>query len=812
VLWALGCWLCFTSLPAHAGPLVNTDSPIGFFTNVANRLLQSQLGLSLNHIQVFPTNQYTPSVHRLLQVTANLYDACTNRQDTDYPYLPSVFRPVFANQVSATNLGVFIIGYEEVTNASVFAQPMVDLSDPNSRQTLKPVDDQRMVYNVPLVIGAKKGFPNFNEFAMQTLVQVTRKLQFTRQNGPNSPISHTNQMFLVGISNVFGVEAWNSYVTNFPRALRLYVLPDISAVMTNEMGLVLNPTSQRYLPPVAWTDVAADAWPGYNRSLETYSFQIPLYTNLLFLTNSTYQYATAQFVPPTGTFEQVSPAFYIPHWWLNVKARLRFAVVDMSVNPARIVDYVNLADQNLVSLTDVLTWGGQCTNVYFPDGAYGSLWCTNHYPAIADENLPTYGVLNQIQISLGQQPAYGEAVWNSAMNDIPPGMDKSAAIDSFRNQFGLGPLFSHPIGMVFYPSNTFNSPFQPVRRIYPLTSWQANDPLVHYTVGDLTSLTSTNLVLDQIPAPPPMANLGHVNLRYEPWGGNPASGSFRATTFDLRVKDPLMLQSDWWDFPTNLLSNLSWLGRVHRGTPWQTLYLKSACPDLATWMVWTGNAQAVTNGSGPSGVSYDALFTQPTNDWRMASLVVSLLSTNDPRSRASVNQPNAPAWCRLLDGLTVLSNSAPGQFDPVIVSSNSPQAAVVATALDTARSSQPRPRFGGVADILAVPVLSVASPWLDTNGVAQLQSSMDDEACEAIPAQLLTLLRPDSFGAVSQAGGTPQVQFSGSDGYAYVVQTSPNLLDWTPVSTNYPANGAFNFTDNPPPGSPRRFYRSALLP
>ena len=220
----------------------------------------------------------------------------------------------------------------------------------------------------------------------------------------------------------------------------------------------------------------------------------------------------------------------------------------------------------------------------------------------------------------------------------------------------------------------------------------------------------------------------------------------------------------------------------------------------------------MTNGNGASGVTYDAFFTQPTNDWRIASLLVSLLSTNDPRSLASVNEPNAPAWLGLLDGLTVLSNTAPGQFDPVIISSNSPQAATVATALDAARFTRPGLRFGDVADILAVPELSLASPWLDTNGVARLASSMNDEACEAIPAQLLTLLRPDSLGAVSQAGGTLQIQFSGSDGYAYVVQTSSNLLDWTPVSTNYPANGAFNFEDSPPPGSPRRFYRSALLP
>ena len=85
--WLLGGWLCIIGLAVHAGPLVTAESPIGFFTNVASRLLQSQLNLSLDRIQLYPTNQYTPSVHRLLQVTANLYDALTNRTITSYPYL-----------------------------------------------------------------------------------------------------------------------------------------------------------------------------------------------------------------------------------------------------------------------------------------------------------------------------------------------------------------------------------------------------------------------------------------------------------------------------------------------------------------------------------------------------------------------------------------------------------------------------------------------------------------------------------------------------------------------------------------------------
>jgi hypothetical protein len=108
--------------------------------------------------------------------------------------------------------------------------------------------------------------------------------------------------------------------------------------------------------------------------------------------------------------------------------------------------------------------------------------------------------------------------------------------------------------------------------------------------------------------------------------------------------------------------------------------------------------------------------------------------------------------------------------------------------------------------------LSLASPWLNTNGAAQFNSTMNDEACEALPSQLLPLLRPDSTSSVSQSGGTVRVQFTGADGYPYAVQTSSNLLDWTAVSTNYPANGSFNFMDAPSPGSPRRFYRSILQP
>jgi hypothetical protein len=400
--------------------------------------------------------------------------------------------------------------------------------------------------------------------------------------------------------------------------------------------------------------------------------------------------------------------------------------------------------------------------------------------------------------------------WNTSTHEFPAGMSVSGAIAFFKGQFIPGYLLS---------SNTFQTPYQPFRNIYLVTSWQANDPLVHYTLSDLTDLVHTNLVIDQFTSisPDPTAQLGRVNARYEPWGGNPYYGTSSPTKLDLTVKDPLVRGSDYWDFPTNLLSDPTGLGRVHRGTPWQTLYLKSFGSAnymnwFSNWRVWTGNAQLVANWNGGYGPTWDAFYTQPTNDWRLASLVVSLFNTNDPRNLASVNQPNAPAWSSLLDGMTVLTNSAPGQFDPIIVSSNSPQAASVAAALDAARASQPGQHFRDPADILATPELSLASPWLDTNGVATLRSTMNDEVCEALPSRLLPILRPDSTSTVTLSGGNLQIQFTGADGYAYTVQTSLNLLDWTTISTNYPANGSFNFLDTPSPGSSRRFYRSILQP
>jgi len=138
----LASFLWFGGLDAQAGPAISLDTPAAFFTNAAIRLLvgagytvgapgsTSNLLITVNdggvpvttlHIPISPINFYTPSVHRLLQLAANVYDATTNRVDlnpgaaTPYPYLPSVFRPLFEEgpRDLAGRRQVFIVGYDQ---------------------------------------------------------------------------------------------------------------------------------------------------------------------------------------------------------------------------------------------------------------------------------------------------------------------------------------------------------------------------------------------------------------------------------------------------------------------------------------------------------------------------------------------------------------------------------------------------------------------------------------------------------------------------------------------------------------------------
>jgi hypothetical protein len=122
----------------------------------------------------------------------------------------------------------------------------------------------------------------------------------------------------------------------------------------------------------------------------------------------------------------------------------------------------------------------------------------------------------------------------------------------------------------------------------------------------------------------------------------------------------------------------------------------------------------------------------------------------------------------------------------------------------------PNGAFQEPGDVLATPQLSVASPFINTNGLSnRTANGITDEALEKIPTQLLPLLRVDSFGKIVPANGQLEMSFSGYDGHTYAIEGSSNLTDWVIISTNCPFDGNFGITNTAT--SDQQFYRSILL-
>src|SRR5262249_2019448 len=150
--------------------------------------------------------------------------------------------------------------------------------------------------------------------------------------------------------------------------------------------------------------------------------------------------------------------------------------------------------------------------------------------------------------------------------------------------------FWHPTNGAFYawvmdtsnPHGTNETDYNPSWTTNLLTSWQANDPLVHYTIGDLTDTKQ-----DPNPGKRAFPQLT-LNHHYQPWDGDPNfKDSGKNVLTSAAKKDPYITSSDSWLFLTNKFPNLGWLGRVHRGTPWQTVYMKSPAIALKDWMTWS---------------------------------------------------------------------------------------------------------------------------------------------------------------------------------------------------------------------------------
>jgi hypothetical protein len=286
------------------------------------------------------------------------------------------------------------------------------------------------------------------------------------------------------------------------------------------------------------------------------------------------------------------------------------------------------------------------------------------------------------------------------------------------------------------------------------------------------------------------------NERYQPWGKSvqmAAKISPDTSVYNLALKDPLVWSSDHWNFPTNTFSTVGWLGRVHRGTPWQTVYLKatdlldqiqvntSTTPPTTNyigkniWMNWTGNFN-------PN----DTVNTGPAQDRMLFDVFSTSINDNATRGRLSVNvaaNPNDPAaglaaWSALFGGVTMLSNNLPNDVagsktattlntfhtknplltvpsytnfpvNPAGLDGMSSPLGQLVTSINSTRTNTglfPKPAFGskyGVGDILAVPALTEQSPLLNWNNASQQHYGISDEMYEWLPQQAMSLLRAD---------------------------------------------------------------------
>src|SRR5436309_1451591 len=257
-------------------------------------------------------------------------------------------------------------------------------------------------------------------------------------------------------------------------------------------------------------------------------------------------------IEPAGTnsisFERFDDFFPVPDLKLYITNRLVFALVAQDLNSVpRLVDFVNL--DRMTGGMDIMRELVGRTNAFGDAGLHpGSFWITNR--AVAKLTSMTWGITNQIVVSTNDALARGD--WSSYSDDPTAGLDRPKAVDNFRKLLGLPPIFDTSNTNV--PYGTVQVPFTPTRKLDQKLSWQANDPLVHYHIEDLSDGRLTSVTNLQVLTPKQRlddSNIGQINdPRYRPWGGNPKNLPGGPKDYDLAVKDPLLAKSDDWEFRT----------------------------------------------------------------------------------------------------------------------------------------------------------------------------------------------------------------------------------------------------------------------
>jgi len=843
-------------------------TPIQWYTNAVHRLFLSEFtnGLPdaallasprtfhLGHgLPVHGTNvvrgvtniyRWDARVHRLAQVAANLYDAThyhsAARPGNPRDEVPSVFRPILYRQVTNGLPVVRLAGFVEVTSSVALSRPWIDLDDPiqQARLSTSPDPDEIVAagldfnaFNIPWVVGAKKGLPNFQEGFWQSRLQVTRRLRVVKAQATDA-LSVTNArpwedarfgteaQYRFDFANTLGMEAWNSYsISN---------RTGVTMIATNYFDFAIRDENDAFnARPRVFTNgfrrasavIPAGQW-------RAGQYLAPL--NSLIATNFVYDHVRRLLFPAGETNGGYVPATApAPRLTVAFTNRLVYALVDQA--SGRVLDVVNI--KSVLYETNVLSMFGRPGGRSAGAVSMFRFWETNQYAA---NTIVTRGVGFQLDASMGLNQNGSvlnlpQDLWRDAPGQRPNDSQVESEKDGmyyflFRKPRRAG-LQITPQFLARFGGRVSQAGYTPSPVLLLTDRRQANDPLVHYTADDLApgqAVFTSPEGLVEVPLPDgsrlrpgPGARVGseeqfftnHLGPRtkvvsaYAPWGVNPTLGTAvdvgtsdaNSTAFDVAYKDPLVRNSDAWNFPTNKFPSIGWLGRVHRGTPWQTLYLKARRPEVGTqrlldrylgqksWAGWAGHP-----------------FTRPENDWAILDLFTTAANENAAKGLLSVNQTNAAAWSAVLSAVPVLTNDPANAavLQRLFIEPASAQMKSIVESINGSRTNFPGGYFPRMGHVLSANALSVGS-YTNENGVVFDQFSpyirpfnattdpaqIPDEVLEMIPQQTLSLLRTDEPRVVIYA-------------YGQSLKPAPNSIVTRPgvfygLCTNYVVTGEF---------------------
>jgi len=491
-----------------------------------------------------------------------------------------------------------------------------------------------------------------------------RKLLFVRhgtQVAPvtNEPPQYTNQYYCMSISNNFGMDAWNPYPTNFTVSNGTFyccISNFITIQVTNNYGFGFTTNLSHPSNPPGFYMGSFILWPAWLGSASTNGFITFFPTNFTTMLAAYFSEANQRMIfftnniissngfLPNDMLQSPRTGWPVHDWTLNITNHLVYAL--FAGAPQRggvLLDFVNLgpfgSSFNISSNAFLQSQGGVNGNLNNTQTI--DYWSQGNATDRAGSPM-SIGMLNQV---------INQNIENGATN-LPY----------------IHALNGNPNGTI--SSWTFGAPYDPAVVVEDLETWVANDPIVHYTIDDLT------WPLD--PSKPPAAKtpiflltpltntLGRVSLRYSPWGANDGTRAY-----GMLLKHPQIYSATNWAFPTNKFPGVGWLGRVHRGTPWQTVYLKADNPSgtaqpvfaLTNWTAstWFGSPYS------PAGYGFEPTpETYPTNDWALVDLFSTAPNDNAARGLLSVNQTNDAAWAAVFAGVIAPTNATGGRpIDPL---------------------------------------------------------------------------------------------------------------------------------------------------